>query len=156
MYTYGWFEGFPGGASGKELAYQCWICRRYGFSLSVGKILWRRKWQPNSSILAWRIPWTEESGGLQFLGLQRVRHNWATNTRLDSVQFSSVQSLSCVQLFATPWTPACQASLSITNSWSLPKKIKSVAVSIFSPSICHEVMGPDIMIFIFFSFIYLF
>ena len=33
-----------------------------------------------------------------------------------SVQFSSVQSLSCVQLFVTPWTAACQASLSITNS----------------------------------------
>ena len=31
-------------------------------------------------------------------------------------QFSSVQSLSHVQLFATPWTTACQASLSITNS----------------------------------------
>ena len=27
------------------------------------------------SILAWKIPWTEESGGLQFMGLQRVRHN---------------------------------------------------------------------------------
>ena len=36
-------------------------------------------------------------------------------------QFSSVQSLSHVQLFATPWTAACQASLSITNSWSLLK-----------------------------------
>ena len=38
-----------------------------------------------------------------------------------SVQFSSVQSLSRVQLFATPWTTACQASLSITNARSLPK-----------------------------------
>ena len=36
-------------------------------------------------------------------------------------QFSSVQSLSHVQLFATPWTAACQASLFITNSWSLLK-----------------------------------
>ena len=36
-------------------------------------------------------------------------------------QFSSVQSLSCVWLFATPWIAACQASLSITNSQSLPK-----------------------------------
>ena len=36
-------------------------------------------------------------------------------------QFSSVQSLSHVQLFATPWTAACQASLSITNSQSSPK-----------------------------------
>ena len=47
-------------------------------------------------------------------------------------QFSSVQSLSHVWLFATPWTTACQASLSITNySWSLPKlmSIKSVIPS---------------------------
>ena len=35
--------------------------------------------------------------------------------------FSSVQSLSHVQLFVTPWTAACQASLSITNYLSLPK-----------------------------------
>ena len=36
-------------------------------------------------------------------------------------QFSSVQSLSCIRLFATPWTAARQASLSITNSRSPPK-----------------------------------
>ena len=35
------------------------------------------------------------------------------------IQFSSIQSLSCVRLFATPWTAACQASLSITISQSL-------------------------------------
>ena len=40
-------------------------------------------------------------------------------------QFSSVQPLSHVQLFATPWTAACQASLSITNSWSLLKLMSS-------------------------------
>ena len=40
---------------------------------------------------------------------------------LISVQFSSVQSLSCVQLFVTPWTAACQASLFITNSQSFLK-----------------------------------
>ena len=34
----------------------------------------------HSRILAWRIPWTEESGGIQSMGSQRVRHNWATNT----------------------------------------------------------------------------
>ena len=32
----------------------------------------------HSSILAWRIPWTEESGGLQAMGSQRLRHNWGT------------------------------------------------------------------------------
>ena len=48
-----------------------------------------------------------------------------------NVQFSSVQSLSHVQLFVTPQTAACQASLSITNSQSLSKlmSIKSVMLS---------------------------
>ena len=48
-----------------------------------------------------------------------------------SHQFSSVQSLSRVSLFATPWTAAHQASLSITNSWSLLKlmSIESVMPS---------------------------
>ena len=34
----------------------------------------------HSSIQAWRIPWTEEPGGLQSMGSHRVRHNRATNT----------------------------------------------------------------------------
>ena len=41
--------------------------------------------------------------------------------RLNSAQFSSVQLLSCFWFFLTPWTTAHQASLSITNCWSLPK-----------------------------------
>ena len=48
-----------------------------------------------------------------------------------SHQFSSVQSLSCVQLFATPWTTAHQASLSITNSWSL---LKLMSIELLMPS----------------------
>ena len=40
----------------------------------------------HSSILAWRIPWTEEPGMLQPMGLQRVGHDWATFTSLTSVQ----------------------------------------------------------------------
>ena len=42
--------------------------------------------------------------------------------------FSAVQSLSRVSLFATPWTTACQASLSITNSWSLLKLMSTESV----------------------------
>ena len=44
---------------------------------------------------------------------------------------SSVQSLSRVQFFATPWTAACQASLSITNSWSL---LKLMPIELVMPS----------------------
>ena len=47
------------------------------------------------------------------------------------VQFSSVQSLSHVQLFATPWTIARQASLSITDSWSL---LKLTSIELVMPS----------------------
>ena len=42
--------------------------------------------------------------------------------------FSLVQSLSCIGLFATPWTVAHQASLSITNSWSLLKLMSTESV----------------------------
>ena len=46
-------------------------------------------------------------------------------------QFSSVQSLSCVRFFVTLWTAACQASMSITNSWSL---LKLMFIKLVMPS----------------------
>ena len=51
-----------------------------------------------------------------------------------SVQFSSVQSLSCVQLFVTLWTAARQSSLSLTISWSLPRFMSISSVMPFSSS----------------------
>ena len=56
-------------------------------------------------------------------------------------QFNSVQSLSLVRLFATPWTAACQASRSITNSRSLLKlmSIKSVMAS-NHVILCHSLL----------------
>ena len=33
----------------------------------------------HSTILAWRISWTEEPGGIESMGLQRIGHDWATN-----------------------------------------------------------------------------
>ena len=59
----------------------------------------------------------------------------------NSVQFSSVQSLSCVQLFATPWTAAHQASLFITNSQSPPKLMSIESVMPSSHLIlCHPLL----------------
>ena len=48
---------------------------------------------------------------------------WAGCLDQDPRKLSSVQSLSRVWLFVTPWTAAHEASLSITNSWSLPRKL---------------------------------
>ena len=71
-------------------------------------------------------------------------YNWITlyiktNTTLYiNYQFSSVQSLSCVWLFVTPWTAAHQASLSITNSWSLFKPM--YIESVYHPTISSSVI----------------
>ena len=56
-------------------------------------------------------------------------------------QFSLVQSLSCVQLFATPWIAARQASLSITNSWN-SLKLMSIE-SVMPPSHFHPLSSPS-------------
>ena len=56
------------------------------------------------------------------------------------VQFISVQLLIRVRLFATPWTTARQASLSITNSRSLPKPMSIESVM---PSNCHPLSSPS-------------
>ena len=60
--------------------------------------------------------------------------------------FSSVQSLSYVRLFATPWTAARQASLSITRPWSL---LKLLSIEWGMPSnhliLCHTLLLPSIL-----------
>ena len=64
---------FPGGASGKEPTCQCRRCKRHRFDPWVGKIPWRRVMATHSSILAWKISWTAEPGGLRFMGSQRIK-----------------------------------------------------------------------------------
>ena len=62
-------------------------------------------------------------------------------TNEPSVHFSSIQLFSCVRLFVTPWTAAYQASLSITDSWRLPKLMSIESVM---PSnhliLCHPLL----------------
>ena len=59
-----------------------------------------------------------------------ISDSTCAHSKLSSVQFSSVQSLSRVQLFATPWISACQASLSISNSQSL---LKLMSIELLMP-----------------------
>ena len=70
--------GFPGGSDGKES-----VCNEGDPGLIP--VLGRSSGEGNSTpsnILALRIIWTEESGGLQSMGLQRVRHDRVTNTQI--------------------------------------------------------------------------
>ena len=70
-----WIRGFLGGSSSKEPAFRCWRYKRRGFdSLGWDDSLEEGMVNP-SSILAWRIPQTEESDRLQSIRSQRVRHD---------------------------------------------------------------------------------
>ena len=56
-------------------------------------------WEENvthSSILAWRIPWTEKPGRLQSMGSQRVRHNWSDLAHTHMCQFYSIGLCGCL------------------------------------------------------------
>ena len=92
-------------------------------------------------------------GCLRALDLRSLQHaysNWLSNF---TYQFSSVQSLSHVWLFATPWIAARQASLSITNSQSPPKpmSIESVMPSnhliLYRPLLLLPPIPPSIRVF---------
>ena len=76
----------------------------------------------HSSILAWRIPGTEEPSGLLSMGSHRVGHDW-----------SNLAAVTICSDFGAPRPPRPTT------------KIKSLTF----PSICHEVMGPDAMILVF-------
>ena len=72
------------------------------------------------------------------------RNRFGPKINIFGAYFSSVQSLSRVQLFATPWTTARQASLSVTNSWSL-LKLMSIE-SVMPPNhliLCHPLLLPS-------------
>ena len=105
--------GFPGGASGEESAWNAGRHKRCG-SLGQEDPLEEGS-ATHSNILAWRIPWTEEPGGLPSMGLQRVRHNgnsWAQQRELGNkfkvTAFSRNCCLDSQVLSPPPWhtTPA--------------------------------------------------
>ena len=70
--------GFPGGSNDKESACNAGDLDSVSW---VGKIPWRRVWQPTPVFLPGESPWTKEPGRLQANGSQRVGHSWATKHR---------------------------------------------------------------------------
>ena len=70
----------------------------------------------HSSILAWRIPWTEEPGGLQFMGSQRVGHGWATKTHTHTHQTTTLHSPQPQPLASTILLSGSMDSINLGNS----------------------------------------
>ena len=114
-------------------------CGRPGFDPWVRKILWRREWLPTPVFLTgeshWWRRWQAESPLY-----------WPLSGRLSSVA-------QLCPLFVSPWTAACQASLSITNFWSLLKlnSIESVMPSnhliLRHPLLLPPLIFPSIRVF---------
>ena len=107
--------------SSKESSYQCRRHKRHRFDPWVAKIFWSSKWQC-SSILAWKIPWTEEPGRLQSTGSRRVRHGWAhTPKKRSRKQASVITSLEKILeasiIFSLPHPPPGGTSLSCLVTW---------------------------------------
>ena len=109
-------------------AFELWCWRR------LLRVPWTAR-RSNQSMLKEISPGCSLEGLILKLKLQYFGHLMQRVYSLEKAlmlgKFNLVQSLSRVQLFATPWTAACQASLSITNSQSLPKlrSIESVMPS---------------------------
>ena len=106
----------------------------YGNKIAQGQ----KDAHPVTSYL-WRGHWNYKNGVIS-IGF------WNFLQRKHIQYLSSVQSLSRVQLFATPWTAACQVSLSITNSWKVLKlmSIESVMPSKHLILCCPLLLLPSI------------
>ena len=90
-----------------------------------------------SSVLAWRIPWTEDPGGLQSMGLQRVKHNRATShtCMLLLSRFSHVRLCNPIDSspLGSPVPGILQArtlewvAIPFSNAWKWKVKVKSLS-----------------------------
>ena len=90
----------------------------------------------HSSILAWRIPWTEEPGRLQSTGSQRVRHDWATSLFHFKPLSSCVLSIWPAALFQPldSWVQSiCEAVISLTGNHCDENSFIFIDMPIFSP-----------------------
>ena len=86
---------------------------------------------PRSSTLAWKIPWVEEPGGLQSMGLPRVGHDWATSLSLFTFSMICIKSMFKFYLEIYKYMQQFMAWLSRSTfvSYSLPPTSYSTAAS---------------------------
>ena len=92
-------------------------------------VLLEKAMAPHSSTLAWKIPWMEKPGGLQSMGLLRVRHDWATS--LSHIGEGNVNPLQCSCLENPTDGGACWAAVyGVAQSQTQLKQLSSSSSSI--------------------------
>ena len=85
----------------------------------------------HSSILAWKIQWAEEPGGLQTMGLQRVRHDWATsfyrlNKTNRNVCLNYIVLNPLISTVSLLWNSFCFYWIDIALHWGMLKMLKEI------------------------------
>ena len=86
----------------------------------------------HSSILAWRIPWTEEPGRVHSMGSQRVGHSWGTNTQTHTHRHThSMQGLSGTPI-CQPYTPRALPRLLTSPAGYFNEASLALALYVFS------------------------
>ena len=117
--------GFPSGPSGKEPTCQCRRHKRCGFDPWVGKIPWSRTREPTPVFLPGEPSWPEDPGGLQSIGSQRVRPNWAHTEGSGDTGWgrgsrpAEVWALRCCKRAALALGPQSSSNLSLSETREL-------------------------------------
>ena len=115
----------------------------------VGKIPWRRAWQPTPVLLPGQSPWTEMPGWPQSFGLQKVGHNWAANHIAHTLSYINLLTFLNVGL----WFPASRMRgvTSVTRTLLCPRHMISKKLNhnfiLFLTALCGrhaELMQPGI------------
>ena len=143
------------------------VCKHQFFSslTSLNSLSDVRILRMDSNVISWLIWWTIlhfllnfietcfQCASSFFLYFKKCKGKHHILRMMIFFFFSSVWLLSHDQLFVTPWTIALQASLSTTNSWSLPK-LMSIATMMPSNHLilCHHLLLPSIILSIRFVF----
>ena len=123
-------KGLPRWLSGKESTCDAEDAGEAGSIPGLGRPL-EQGMATHSSILAWRIPWTEEPGRLWSTVLQRVRYNWSDLSKQDRNGYSQKGFIACMLLFfnvifflpdslplAVLWSSDTPVAVSVTHGWS--------------------------------------
>ena len=128
--------------------------RNSGFNPWIGKIPWRRAWQLTAGFLPGESPWTEEPGGLQWMGPQRVRHDWATKHSTDKDFKPTIfRKFKELHTLLTEWKSKWQIRRNISYLTSSKinilnaKYIKNYNISSYGNKQTNFKMGKDLTFF---------
>ena len=118
--------------SGKESTCRCRRQETWVWSLGWEDPL-EKEMATYSNILAWKIPWTEEHGGLQSIGSQEVRHNWACT----QTSVSMILKLKSLEVILGPFAPALKLQNSIKFRTINTSIFRSIPKNSFSQTACR-------------------